>query len=490
MTLTSPGKKCFLISSMISLAASFKALQTLSARTSSHTMTLTSPGKKCFLISSMISLALVIPLAMIPLMTFITSAILTFNFAATSAILSQMSLERASVHLKFLAISISLAWTILKISLALVTPFAIASRIILSTSAALILNISAASRNFLHISAERTSSQVMTLMSSPSTPGKKCFLIASMISLALVIPFTTKSLMNASTLAASTLIRAAISWILAQIPSSKTSVHLKLCTICSIFARTNAMISLALVNPLSRASRTALSTSSILIFKILAASLKALQTLSARTSSHTMTFSISWAFKWGKKWCLIFSMISLIFVIPLTTNFLMNSSTFLTSTLTFSAISWILAHTSAARTSVHLKLCTKDSIFARTNLMISLALVNPLSRASRMALSTSATLIFNILAASFKALQTLSARTSSQVMVLITAEGKKCFFNSSMISLSLVIPLETSTFINSSTCSILIDTLAATSAISEQTYSGRMDPQWKSVAISMSCCRT
>merc|ERR1719348_1672670 len=152
------------------LAASFKALQT---------MTLTSPGKKCFLISSMISLALVIPLTMIFLMTFITSAILTFNFAATSAILSQMSLERASVHLKFLAISMSLAWTILKISLALVTPFAIASRIILSTSAALILNISAASRNFLHIAAERTSSQVMTLMSSPSTPGKKCFLIAS-----------------------------------------------------------------------------------------------------------------------------------------------------------------------------------------------------------------------------------------------------------------------------------------------------------------------
>merc|ERR1719348_2386659 len=161
------------------LAASFKALQTLSARTSSQTMTLTSPGKKCFLISSMISLALVIPLAMISLMTFITSAILTFIFAATSAILSQMSLERASVHLKFLAISISLAWTILKISLALVTPFAIASRMILSTSAALILNISAASRNFLHIAAERTSSQVMTLMSSPSTPGKKCFLIAS-----------------------------------------------------------------------------------------------------------------------------------------------------------------------------------------------------------------------------------------------------------------------------------------------------------------------
>merc|ERR1711936_193401 len=198
------------------LAASLKALQTLSARTSSHTMTLTSPGKKCFLISSMISLALVIPLAMIFLMTFITSAILTFNFAATSAILSQMSLERASVHLKFFAISMSLAWTILKISLALVTPFAIASRIILSTSAALILNNSAAARNFLHISAERTSSQVITLMSSPSTPGKKCFLISSMISLALVIPLTMISLMTFITSAILTFNFPATSAILSQ----------------------------------------------------------------------------------------------------------------------------------------------------------------------------------------------------------------------------------------------------------------------------------
>merc|ERR1712038_1010371 len=313
-------------------------------------MTLTSPGKKCFLISSMISLTLVIPLAMIFFMTFITSAILTFNFAATSAILSQMSLERASVHLKFLAISMSLAWTILKISLALVTPFAIASRIILSTSAALILNISAASRNFLHISADRTSSQVMTLMSSPSTPGKKCFLIASMISLALVIPFTTKSLMNASTLAASTLIRAAISWILAQIPSSKTCSHLKSCTKDSIFARTNLMISLALVNPLSRASRTAASISSTFTFKILAASLKALQTLSASTSSQTMTLTSP-----GKKCFLISSMISLTLVIPLAMIFFMTFITSAILTFNFAATSAILSQMSLERASVHLK---------------------------------------------------------------------------------------------------------------------------------------
>merc|ERR550532_3724757 len=228
-------------------------------------MTLTSPGKKCFLISSMISLALVIPLAMIPLMNFITSAILTFNFPATSAILSQMSLERASVHLKFFAISMSLAWTILKISLALVTPFAIASRIILSTSAALILNISAASRNFLHISAERTSSQVMTLMSSPSTPGKKCFLIASMISLALVIPLTMISLMTFITSTILTFNFPATSAILSQTSLERASVHLKFFAISMSLAWTILKISLALVTPFAIASRIILSTSAALI---------------------------------------------------------------------------------------------------------------------------------------------------------------------------------------------------------------------------------
>merc|ERR1719193_2777441 len=296
-------------------------------------------------------------------------------------------------------------------------------------------------------------------MSSPSTPGKKCFLISSMISLALVIPFTTKSLMNLSTLAASTLIRAAISWILAQIPSSKTSVHLKLCTKDSIFARTNLMISLALVNPFSTASRTALSTSAIFTFKMAAASFKALQTLSAKTSSQTMTLTSP-----GKKCFLIASMISLALVIPFTTKSLMNASTLAASTLIRAAISWILAQIPSSKTSSHLKLCTKDSIFARTNLMISLALVNPFSRASRTAASISSTFTFKILAASLKALQTLSARTSSHTMTL-TSPGKKCFLISSMISLALVIPLAMIPLMTFITSAILTFNFAATSAI-------------------------
>ena len=45
-------------------------------------------GKKCFLISSMISLALVIPLATISFITFMTVSYLIFIAAATSLILA------------------------------------------------------------------------------------------------------------------------------------------------------------------------------------------------------------------------------------------------------------------------------------------------------------------------------------------------------------------------------------------------------------------
>merc|ERR1711936_240545 len=277
----------------------------------------------------MISLALVIPLTMISLMTFITSAIFTFNFSATSAILSQTSLERASVHLKFFAISMSLAWTILKISLALVTPFAIASRIILSTSAALILNNSAAARNFLHISAERTSSQVITLMSSPSTPGKKCFLISSMISLALVIPLTMISLMTFITSAILTFNFSATSAILSQTSLERASVHLKFFAISMSLAWTILKISLALVTPFAIASRIILSTSAALILNNSAASRNFLHISAERTSSQVMTL-MSAPSTPGKKCFLISSMISLALVIPLTMISLM---TFITSAI-------------------------------------------------------------------------------------------------------------------------------------------------------------
>merc|ERR550519_3028634 len=328
------------------------------------------------------------------------------------------------------------------ISLALVNPFSTASRTALSTSAIFTFKMAAASFKALQTLSAKTSSQTMTFsMSSPSTPGKKCFLIASMISLALVIPFTTKSLMNASTLAASTLIRAAISWILAQIPSSKTSSHLKLCTKDSIFARTNLMISLAFVNPFSRASRTAATISSTFTFKILAASLKALQTLSARTSSHTMTLTSP-----GKKCFLISSMISLALVIPLAMIPLMTFITSAILTFNFAATSAILSQMSLERASVHLKFLAISMSLAWTILKISLALVTPFAIASRIILSTSAALILNISAASRNFLHIAAERTSSQVMTLMSSPstpGKKCFLIASMISLALVYPFKT-----------------------------------------------
>merc|ERR1719334_126412 len=218
-------------------------------------------GKKCFLISSMISLALVIPLAMISFMTFITASNLTFNSAATSLILVQISAERASSHLKFVAGSMILARTTLMISEALVIPFLTASRTILSTSSTLTFNFLAASFKAAHTLSERISSQVI-LFSISSWWGKKCFLISSMISLALVIPLAMISFMTFIIASNLTFNSAATSLILAQISAERASSHLKFFASSMILARTILMISDALVIPFLTASRTILSTSS------------------------------------------------------------------------------------------------------------------------------------------------------------------------------------------------------------------------------------
>merc|ERR1719489_142876 len=247
------------------------------------------PGKKCFLISSMISLALTIPLAM---MSFMTFANLIFKSAASSLSLAHTSAERASSHLKLVAISMILAWTILMISLALVIPFLTASRTILSTSAALTFNFSAAFFKAAHTLSERISSQVMAFSMS-SCPGKKSFLISSMISLALTIPLTMMSFMTAMTLANLIFKSAAISLSLAQTSAERASSHLKLVAFSMILAWTILMISLALVIPFLTASRTILSTSAALTFNFSAAFFKAAHTLSERISSQVMAFSMS-----------------------------------------------------------------------------------------------------------------------------------------------------------------------------------------------------
>merc|ERR1719447_2718607 len=200
-------------------------------------------GKKCFLIFSMISLALVIPLAMISFMTFMTLSILIFKSAATSRILAHTSAARASSHLKVVASSTILARTILMISLALVIPFLTASRTILSTSAALTFNFSAAFFKAAHTLAERMSSQVMAFSMS-SLSGKKCFLIFSMISLALVIPLAMISFMTFITLSILIFKSAATSRILAHTSAARASSHLKLVASSTILARTILMISL------------------------------------------------------------------------------------------------------------------------------------------------------------------------------------------------------------------------------------------------------
>merc|ERR1719283_674976 len=386
----------------ILLAMSLNSVHTLADSTSSHlTSSHSCPGKKCFLIFSMISLALVIPLAMISFITFMTSAYLIFKVAATSLILAQISAERASSHLKFFAISTSFSRTSLAISLALVIPFLTASRTILSTSAALIFNFSAAFFKAAQTCSERTSSHSISF-ATRSCPGQKWCLIFSMISLAFSYPLTTNCFMYVMTLVNLIFKVEAIFRNLLHAASERMFSHLILVASSTILARTTAMISLALVSPFLTASRTSLSTSAAFTFNFSATFFKALQMLAARTSSHVMEFSMSSCP--GKKCFLISSMICLALVIPLA---MISFMTFITSAnLTFNsaATSRIFLQTSAERASSHLKLVAISMILARTILMISLALVIPFLTASRTILSTSAALTFNFSAASFKAL--------------------------------------------------------------------------------------
>merc|ERR1712072_587394 len=314
----------------------------------------------------MISLALVIPLAMMSLITFITLSIFTWNSAATSRILSHTLWERASSHLKLVASCTILSRTNLMISLALVIPFATASRTILSTSSTFTFNFLAASFKVLQILSERISSQVIKFSIMSSLLGKKCFLISSMISLALVIPLAMISFMTCITLSILIFIAAATSLILAHQSALITSSHFKFLASSTILSRTNLMISLALVIPFLTASRMILSTSSTFTFNFLVASFKDVQIFSERISSQVISFSIMSSFP-GKKCFLISSMISLTLVIPLA---MISFMTFITlSILIFiaAATSSILAHTVAGRASSHLKLVASSTILSRTN---------------------------------------------------------------------------------------------------------------------------
>merc|ERR1719376_735890 len=160
---------------------------------------------------------------MMSFMTFITLSILIFKSAATSRILLHITAERASSHLKLVARSTILARTILMISLALVIPFATASRTILSTSAALTFNISAAFFKAAHALSDRMSSQVIAFSMSSTLGGKKCFLISSMISLALAIPLAMISFMTFITLSILIFKSAATSRILLHITAERAS---------------------------------------------------------------------------------------------------------------------------------------------------------------------------------------------------------------------------------------------------------------------------
>merc|ERR1719376_605113 len=138
----------------------------------------------CFLISSMISLALTIPLAMMSFMTAMTLVNFIFKSAAISLSLAHTSAERASSHLKLVAMSMILAWTILMISLALTIPLAMMSFMTFMTLANLIFKSAAISLSLAHTSAERASSHLKLVAISMILAWT-----ILMISLALVIPF-------------------------------------------------------------------------------------------------------------------------------------------------------------------------------------------------------------------------------------------------------------------------------------------------------------
>jgi len=108
-------------------------------------------------------------------------------------------------------------------------------------------------------------------------------------------------------------------------------------------------------------------------------------------------------------------MMALAFLIPLTIASLITFSTSLTLTSNFSAISMIFLHTSADKTSSHLKWVAKSTILFLTSAITSLALVIPLATISRTILSITATLTFNFLAASRSCLQTSGVKASSHL---------------------------------------------------------------------------
>jgi len=113
-----------------------------------------------FLTSAITSLALVIPLATNSRTTLSITAILTFNFLAASRSCLQTSGDKASSHLKWVAKSMILALTSAMISLALVIPFATASRMILSMMPASTFIFLANSLNCLQTSADKASSHL------------------------------------------------------------------------------------------------------------------------------------------------------------------------------------------------------------------------------------------------------------------------------------------------------------------------------------------
>merc|ERR1719230_1133057 len=276
----------------------------------------------------MISLALVTPSTTIFLMissTFLASILI---LAAKSLISLQTDSFNTSVHLKFFASSTSLALTFSMMTLASVIFSFTNCRMMASISSTLTFILLAMSRNSVHTLAESTSSH---LTSSNSCPGKKCFLIFSMISLALVIPLAMISFMTFMTSAYLIFKVAATSLILAQTSAERASSHLKF---------------------FLPASRTILSTSAALIFNFSAAFFKAAQTCSERISSHSISFATRSCP--GQKWCLIFSMISLAFSYPLTTNCFMYVMTLVNLIFKLEAIFRNLLHADSERMFSHL----------------------------------------------------------------------------------------------------------------------------------------
>jgi len=212
------------------------------------------------------------------------------------------------------------------------------------------------------------------------------------------------------------------------------------------FWRTCWITTLASVIPRAIASRTASSITSIFCFSFSAIFLKAAHFSSGRMSSHftgingaNSSFS-----KEGKSFSLIFSMISLIFVIPLATISLMALSTSAALIFIFSAISLSFPHAFSPRISSHLVFFAKSMILSRTCLTISFALTIPLATATRTASSISLAFTFNFFAASFKAVHFSFPRISSHFTVFaFFARSMSFSLTCSTISFPLAIPFAT-----------------------------------------------